>query len=174
MEDRFGLMLSMQLELQRKHMKDGDPQSLGGDDMATFMTWNFAACIKELSEATDEVGWKPWTQGPNARFINQPQFNMEMVDAFHFFMNMLLVANPDWTPAQIAEDFTKLYLRKNAVNARRQADKYDGVSTKCPNCHRELSEVDQLARVTQPIGVANYHFCSQNCATEFQKEGDHG
>ena len=171
MEDKLGLMLGMQLELQQQHMKDGDPQSLTGNAMAEFMTWNFAACVKELSEATDEVGWKPWA---TSRHINQPQFNAEMVDAFHFFMNMLLVANPGKTPAQIADEFTKLYLAKNAVNARRQAEGYDGVSTKCPNCKRELSEVDQLQIAQRQIGNTMFRFCSVNCGIEFHKEGDHG
>ena len=174
MEDRLGLMLGMQLELQQQHMKDGDPQTLTGDEMAEFMTWNFAACVKELSEATDEVGWKPWTHGPNNRYINQPQFNKEMVDAFHFFMNMLLVANPGKTPAQIADEFCRAYLAKNAINAQRQAEKYDGVTTKCPNCKRELSEVDQLQITTMKIGSTMYTFCTVNCSKEFHKEGDHG
>ena len=125
----------MQHQLQVSKMKDGDPQSLSGDHMAEFVTWNFAACVKELSEATDEVGWKPWA---TSRHINQPQFNKEMVDAFHFFMNLLLVGNPDKTVDQIADEFCRFYIEKNAVNARRQDEGYDGVSGKCPNCKREL------------------------------------
>lgn len=140
MEDSFKLMLEMQRDLQRDHMKDGDPRDLSGDAMAVFVTWNFAACIKELSEATDEVGWKPWA---TSRHINQPQFNKEMVDAFHFFMNMLLVGNPDLTPSEIVGEFTKLYIAKNAVNAQRQEQGYDGVSGKCPKCHRDLAEVGE-------------------------------
>lgn len=139
MEDKLKLMLGMQLDLQRQHMKDGDPQQLDGDAMAEFMTWNFAACVKELSEATDEVGWKPWA---SSRHINQPQFNQEMVDAFHFFMNMMLVGNPGKTVDEIADEFCRLYIVKNVINANRQKDGYDGVNTKCPRCHRELTEVE--------------------------------
>lgn len=158
MEDRFQTMLTMQLELQKNSMKDGDPQKLTGDAMAEFMTWNFAACVKELSEATDEVGWKPWA---TSRHIKQPEFNKEMVDAFHFFMNMLLVANPDKTCAQIADEFTKAYITKNAINARRMAEGYDGVSTKCEKCHRDLAEVDPSESVTTDFGDGVVHrFCS--------------
>lgn len=147
--DRFATMLEMQLQLQRNHMKDGDPQALTGDAMAEFMTWNFAACVKELSEATDEVGWKPWA---TSRHLSQPQFNREMVDAFHFFMNMLLVANPFSTAEMIARDFFEYYCEKNAVNAQRQIDGYDGVQGKCWNCHREVPDDTQ--------------YCSPDCAAE--------
>lgn len=132
--DKLEMMMEMQLELQKEHMKDGNPQLLTGDDMATFMTWNFAACVKELSEAMDEVGWKPWGTG---RSINEELFLREMVDAFHFFMNLLLCALPD-SPSEIVNKFTKAYLVKNRVNAQRQVEGYDGMKEKCPICHREL------------------------------------
>ena len=163
-------MLEMQLDLQRQHM-GGDPRELTGDAMADFMRWNAYALEDELHEATTEVGWKPWA---TSRHINREAFMKEMVDAFHFFMNMLLCANPGTFPEDIAKEFFQLYRAKNAVNAQRQADGYDGVSTKCPNCKRELSEVDQLGRVSHAIGNNVYHFCSSNCQTEFHKEGDHG
>ena len=169
MEDRFGLMLHMQLNLQIHHM-GGDPRLLQGDAMADFVRWNAYALEDEIHEATTEVGWKPWA---TSRHVNQPQFNKEMVDAFHFFMNLLLVANPGKTPAEIADEFCRAYLAKNAVNARRQVQAYDGVSTKCPECKRELSEVDQLGIVEHTIGTVNYRFCSLNCQVEFHKEGDH-
>lgn len=141
-------------------MKDGDPQLLQGDHMAEFVTWNFAACVKELSEATDEVGWKPWA---TSRHINQPQFNKEMVDAFHFFMNLLLVGNPDKTVDQIVDEFCRFYIEKNMVNAKRQDEGYDGVSGKCANCHRDLSEVDPQGKSHR-----NGHWlCSYKCATEY-------
>lgn len=133
-QDRFQLMLEMQLELQQKHMKDGNPQQLVGDDMADFMRWNAFAVEDELHEAMQEVGWKPWATN---RSISEEAFLREMVDAFHFFMNMLLCALPD-SPEVIADKFTKAYLTKNAINAQRQQEGYDGVSMKCPICHREL------------------------------------
>jgi len=138
MEDRLSLMLKMQLELQKSHMKDGNPQLLAGDDMATFMTWNAFALTDEIHEAMAEVGWKPWATN---RGIAEEAFMKEMVDAFHFFMNMLLCALPD-SPEVIADKFTRAYLLKNAVNAQRQVEGYDGISTKCTICKRELSEAD--------------------------------
>lgn len=171
MEDKFGLMLQMQLRLQKEHM-GANPQLLTGDRMADFMRWNAFALEDEIHEAMAEVDWKPWAK-VIVRDIREEAFLKEMVDAFHFFMNMLLCGLPD-TPEVIADKFVKAYIAKNAINAQRQKDGYDGISTKCPNCHRELSEVDQLGRVDLLLGDRTYYMCSQACSTEFHKEGDHG
>ena len=136
MEDRFTLMLNMQLELQKQHMKDGDPRFIAGDEMADFMRWNAFALTDEIHEAMQEVGWKPWAK---TRHLAIEPFFGEMVDAFHFFMNMLLcAAGPGVTPQEIADRFTKAYLEKNAENIRRQVEGYDGKKEKCPKCGREL------------------------------------
>ena len=163
-------MLEMQLDLQRQHM-GGDPRELTGDAMAVFMTWNAFALEDEVHEAMAELGWKPWAK---SRHINREAFMKEMVDAFHFFMNMLLCANPDSSPAQIAQEFFQLYRAKNAINAQRQADGYDGVSTKCPTCKRELSECNPDYIVECTVGNIIYTCCSAFCAGEFRAEGDHG
>jgi dimeric dUTPase (all-alpha-NTP-PPase superfamily) len=136
--DRFAMMLEMQLDLQKNHMKDKNPQLLTDDPMADFMRWNAWACTSELVEAMNEVGWKPWASN---RSIAEDSFLKEMVDAFHFFMNMLLCALPD-TPEVIADKFTRAYIEKNRINAQRQMDGYDGISSKCPYCKRELTEVE--------------------------------
>lgn len=138
MEDRFQMMLRMQLELQKGHMKDGNPQTLTGDAMADFMRWNAWACEDEIHEAMAEVDWKPWTHN-EVRVIHEEAFLKEMVDAFHFFMNMLLCALPD-SPEVIADKFTRAYLTKNAINAQRQSEGYTGLN-KCPKCKRDLLEV---------------------------------
>lgn len=133
--DSFKLMLEMQLDLQRNHMKDGDPRSLTGDQMADFMRWNAFALEDEIHEAMQEVGWKPWATN---REINVEAFLGEMVDAFHFFMNMLLCGFAYLKdPTEIVDLFTKAYLAKNAKNAQRQIEGYSGTE-KCPICHREL------------------------------------
>lgn len=120
-------------------MKDGDPGSLEGDAMADFMRWNAWAMTVELGEAFQEVGWKPW--GSN-REIDFDKFMREMVDAYHFFMNMLLCAAGSMSPAQLADEFTRRYIEKNAENARRMAEGYDGRQEKCPECGREKGMCD--------------------------------
>lgn len=147
----------MQLRLQQQHMKDGDPRHLTGDAMADFMRWNAWACEDELHEAMAEVGWKPWA---TSRHLNKDAFFKEMVDGFHFFMNMLLCAGQGMTPEQIADKFTELYIAKNAENARRQVEGYDGVKDKCPVCHRELSEES----TNQVYDAEGNIYCSLGCS----------
>lgn len=149
MQDRLELMLEMQRELQKKHMKDGDPALLEGDQMADFMRWNAFALIDEISEAMQEVGWKPWA---TSRHINKEAFLKEMVDAFHFFMNLLICGTQGLPSSIIADTFTRLYLEKNAENARRQVEGYDGVEEKCPHCRRDLQSVG-ISQVATPSGV---------------------
>lgn len=130
-------LLSKQLELQIDHM-GGDPRELFKDnpeEWANFMRWNAWALTEELGEAMGEVGWKPWA---TSRHLNHDAFLKEMVDLFHFFMNLLLAGNPDTHPQDIARDFAHAYFLKNQKNAQRQVDGYDGVSDKCLVCHREL------------------------------------
>ena len=112
--DNLRLMLEKQLELQTQHMKDGDPRHLDDEAMADFMRWNFAACVIELAEAMQEVGWKPWATD---RSIRVTPFVKEMVDAFHFFMNMLLCVLPGMNPKQVTQVvWRQVHLRSNILN----------------------------------------------------------
>lgn len=135
--DRLDTMLGMQLKLQIEHMGGDptDPAYLSGDEWADFMRWNAFALTDEIHEAMNEVGWKPWA---TSRHLNGLAFMKEMVDAFHFFMNMLLAANPGRNPEEIAQEFFDLYHEKNTINAQRQIEGYDGVADKCSTCRREL------------------------------------
>ena len=153
--DRLTQMLEMQLQLQQNHMKDGDPRYLKGDSMADFMRWNGFALEDELHEAMAEVGWKPWA---TSRHINDERFLQEMVDGWHLFMNMLLCGLGQ-TPEIIAERFYEAYMAKNAVNAQRQIDGYDGIKGKCYYCHREVPGEAVFSH-------QGHDFCSEKCAVE--------
>ena len=155
--DNLHLMLQAQLELQQKHMKDGDPRHLDDEAMAEFMRWYFAACVIELAEAMQEVGWKPWATD---RSIRVPAFVGEMVDAFHFFMNMLLCGT-GMTPENIAKVFTDAYLEKNAINAQRQKEGYTGLE-KCRDCGREL--------VKGFVELEGFKFCNNGCYDAWRNE----
>lgn len=157
-------LLAKQLELQIKHMKDGDPQMLfefDPDGWAQFMVWNAHAMTDELHEAFNEIGWKPWA---TSRHLHVDKFRKEMVDTFHFFMNLLLASHPGCTPDQIAELFCQDYYAKNKVNAKRQEDRYDGVSSKCPTCHRDLAETDPIDHYITHLG----RFCSKICVANYE------
>jgi hypothetical protein len=67
-----------------------------------------------------------------------------MVDAFHFFMNILLATGNGRSPYKIAVDFTNEYFRKRVVNAQRQRDGYTGLE-KCPGCKRALEDCTATA-----------------------------
>lgn len=99
---------------------------------AAFLIWNHSAAVCELGEAMDEMGWKPWA---TSRHVNRAQFVGEIVDALHFLGNMLRLV--DCT----GRELTMAYQAKQAKNLKRWQEGYDGVSGKCPTCHRDLGEV---------------------------------
>lgn len=89
----------------------------------------------ELQEALDETSWKPWATRDS---IHRDAYVGELVDALHFLMNMFLVLGDD--PAALAAEVFSRYCIKNRINARRQEEGYDGVSTKCGGCRRALDD----------------------------------
>lgn len=116
------------------------------------------ALVDELHEALNEIGWKPWA---SSQHFNQEAVKGELVDAFHFFMNLCMIAQV--TP----DDLIQGYINKSAKNIQRQEDGYDGVSTKCPGCGRALDDdaVHCLAQVDflddYPNGATHYYYCSE-------------
>lgn len=157
--------MQMQDDLQSA-MKEANPQNSGSpydmtpQQLAEFITWNHTALVVELSEMLGEVGWKPWA---SSRHVNHPAAMKEMVDAWHFFLNILnaLAAMADLSMWEMARQFDLYYQEKNAKNLQRQVDGYDGITGKCPWCKRELSDADPLKRWTD--GPLNLEFCSEDC-----------
>lgn len=121
--------LDMQLQLQVKMAEanptqEGNPYAMTDEKLAQFLTWNVTALNSELSEMLNEVGWKPWA---SSRHLNYPEALHEMVDAFHFFLNIMLAIGA-WTDTpidEIASEFSGYYQEKNAKNLQRQVDGYD-------------------------------------------------
>jgi len=134
--DRLAVLLQKQADLQM-HMKDGDPRLLEGEARTTFLQWNAFALTDELHEAMQEVGWKPWA---TSNHVNESAFLDERVDAFHFFMNMLLAGTVYTDVDSLSAAFFARYEAKHAKNIQRQQEGYDGVSDKCSECKRELVE----------------------------------
>lgn len=89
------------------------------------------ALTDELHEALGEIGWKPWA---TSQHVNEEAFKGELIDAWHFFMNLCMVVGmgPD--------ELQDRYMAKRQKNIQRQIDGYDGVSTKCPGCGRALDD----------------------------------
>jgi hypothetical protein len=118
-------MMGLQAALQVKLGNDVGNMSM--DQLMAYVREQTLACTDELHEALQETGWKTWAKNPH---INQEAFADELIDAWLFLMNLMNVAG------MTAE---QLYVghAKKVVNAtKRNDEKYDGVSTKCPLCRR--------------------------------------
>jgi len=108
-----------------------DPASLSQDDKIQFIKDMVLAAEDELHEVLGEVGWKPWA---TSRHINEEAYKGELVDTFHFFINLCLVVG------MTAEELETRYMAKRQRNAERQAEGYDGVEGKCPGCKRAYDD----------------------------------
>jgi len=137
--DRFAVMLSMQRQLQEKSFKTNF-ESMSQEHRLQFIKDMSMALSAELQEALDETGWKPWA---TSNHINEAAFKGELVDAFHFFMNLMLIVGMD------VEELFERYMRKHQVNADRQAAGYDGVATKCRGCRRALDDEAVLCHASE-------------------------
>lgn len=128
-KDRLSRMLEMQRRLQIEAY--GHPAEPTPAQLMNSIRENVLSCVAELCEAMDETGWKPWS---TSEHINREAFHREMVDAWHFFMNLMNAGG------MTAEDLYCGYLEKSAINLKRQLDGYDGISSKCPGCKRDYNE----------------------------------
>ena len=137
--DRLAEMLEMQRQLQLR-INGYDIRYQGPETRIDNITMNVLAAKMELSELLNEVGWKPWA---TSRHVNQEAAQRELIDVWHFLMNLMLHLN------MTADDLYEGYHRKNAVNHERQATGYDGISGKCPQCRRDLADVVLKEIITQ-------------------------
>lgn len=130
--DRLEEMMTTQLELQRESYGI-EPSGLHGEDRADYIRTMALAAIAEILEAIDETSWKTWTSDQGA-ILNREAYIVEIVDAWHFLMNLLQVVNcsPD--------EFFNVYLAKAAKNKRRQAEGYAARTRKCSVCLRGLDD----------------------------------
>lgn len=122
--------LNAQHQLQIKSFGQ-DPKTLPDPEKLEWVRWNVLALADELHEALAETGWKPWAK---SKHINRDAYVSELVDAFHFLMNLMLVVDCS------ADEFLAKYFEKRGLNAKRQEEGYDGVTGKCPVCKRALDD----------------------------------
>jgi dimeric dUTPase (all-alpha-NTP-PPase superfamily) len=109
------------------------PWLLEGPDRREYVAAMSLALQDELSEALREIAWKPWAQDD---YVNQREFLGELVDLFHFLMNLALIVDPT------GDAFVEAYFKKAEVNAKRQARGYSVLDkdAKCEHCGRALDE----------------------------------
>lgn len=127
-------MLRLQNEMQRKNFGI-DIRTLEGEDRTTFIKDMSLALLDEIHEALAEVGWKPWA---SSRHVNEEAFRGELIDAFHFMMNLFIAAGME------EEDIFEAYMAKRQKNIDRQERGYNGVDGKCPKCKRALDDTAVL------------------------------
>lgn len=154
-------MLDRQHRLQVESFKK-DPCLLEGEELIEFIRWNMLALEDELHEALQEVNWKPWSTAPR-EIRDVRAYLKELVDAFHFFMNLLLAASP--SSADAADEFSTLYFEKADRNAQRQEEGYTGLD-KCAKCHRDRTEAG-VERMLVGHTTSNhpiYRICCSACS----------
>lgn len=112
-DDILSRMFSKQLELQSKIQTP----LFGSQDYINAMT---LALIEELIEAKRETNSKPWSKkyGLPLTSIQQQKFKEELIDAWHFMINLSLAAG--LTP----EEIELMYNEKNKINHDRQKEGY--------------------------------------------------
>lgn len=102
------------------------------EERADSLLMNLYAAQAEIVELGEECGWKPWAK-PRG-WVNREAMIREAVDVLHFVGNLL-------THVQCTgEELTAAYKAKQQTNLQRQRDGYDGVTSKCPDCHRDYAE----------------------------------
>lgn len=131
MTDRLEKMFELQRELQIKAYGKDPGEIDNNTEAIQFIKDMHIALTDELHEALGEVGWKPWA---TSKHVREDAFRSELVDAWHFFMNLCLVVGMG------PEELYTGYLKKRLKNIKRQQDGYDGVSTKCMQCGRALDD----------------------------------
>lgn len=104
---------------------------LNDDEKIVFIKDMIIALEDELHEALAEVGWKPWA---SSKHINRDAFANELIDAFHFLINLFLVVGVD------ASELAERYYSKADKNKKRQIEGYDGLKGKCSICSRSFDD----------------------------------
>jgi dimeric dUTPase (all-alpha-NTP-PPase superfamily) len=98
-------------ELQRRFQAD-----LGNDiSSQEYREKMIMACADELFEMLRCTPWKPWKKQQS---FNDAEFRKELIDAWHFMINLSLSAGMD------AGDIYSSFMKKHAINRERQKDGY--------------------------------------------------
>lgn len=156
--DRLARMIRMQYILQTETF-GFDFASMSTQERVNYIKENVLAMTDELHELLAETSWKPWAK---STFLREEKAMSELVDVWHFMMNIMIAIAPNAEASELAEELATSYFKKREVNVQRQEDGYDGVSTKCPNCNRAL---DDTSAVTM-AGGPRVKFICVGCDTD--------
>lgn len=117
--DKLDKIFEKQKELQAKL---GNLPLISYKDRQEYININILSCLDELSEVLRETQWK----NPNvikfgwkkAQEFNLDNYRKELIDLFHFFINLCLAGGID------SKMLFKMYIEKNEVNHERQKENY--------------------------------------------------
>lgn len=140
LNDRLARMIRMQCVLQEQTY-GYDFAEMSVQQRVDFIKENVLALTDELHELLAETSWKPWAK---SEFLNEEKAFSELIDAWHFMMNIMLAVMPNAEASDIAEHLANAYFTKREINVKRQEVGYDGQSTKCPNCKRALDDINAM------------------------------
>ena len=147
-------MFELQHKLQQSY--GSVPQRMRRAEHIQYVKDMTLAAIQELGEALNETNWKPWSV--SSRGINVPAYVGELVDVWHFLMNLMLAAGYD--PADAADALYEGYLVKRGINEKRASEGYDDTLLKCPLCKRALDDPAVSCRVITTVdGITTNGFC---------------
>lgn len=121
-QNKLEIMMTMQKQFQEKVGFNFDEMS--EKEKSSYIKEMMLWTSDEMSEALHELkfakGWSKkydsWTEDETAE--KEDKFKDEMVDAFHFFMNILIAAGMD------ANELYERYIEKNKINILRQETGY--------------------------------------------------
>lgn len=146
-ESALHRMMRLQFEMQRDTYGI-DYSALTDAERIEHFKNMYVALDDEMHEALGEMGWKPWA---TSRHFNTEAVQGELIDAWHFFMNLMHISG--LTPDKLII----AYESKRAKNIRRQKEGYDGVSTKCKGCKRALD--DDAVECHESVNSPGKHCC---------------
>jgi len=112
------IMFNKQNELQER--LGFDVSKMTQQEKTAYMKEHMWYMITELDEAFREMPYgKPWKKYDNFDMdLHAENLKEELVDVFHFFMNVMLAAGMN------AQDLFDIYCKKNAINHNRQDNNY--------------------------------------------------
>lgn len=109
MTDKLDLIFQKQIDLQKELGALPEPWD------TQYIKDMILASMDELTEILRETPWKPWKK---VQFLNKQKYKEEVVDLFHFFINLCIVAEIDATELFYA------YQAKNIKNHERKREDY--------------------------------------------------
>jgi dimeric dUTPase (all-alpha-NTP-PPase superfamily) len=111
-KDKLDIMLEMQKDLQEKINKEKFGNLEFNQEYINHMT---VALTDEIFEALRETPFKYWKKN---QVLNKDNFQKELIDAWHFFMNLLIAGGIT------ADKLYEMYCEKNKINYERVKNNY--------------------------------------------------